>query len=133
MKKYLFSIVFLIFLTPIVIFSHSGNTKALFDRDWNINNRQIHGSFYMLKDNKVYIEQDHNHIVSFPYAKLSKQDRLYTDKRYNDILHINAPQYLIPNIHSIPQTPLYTHIFFVLIGIILLLMIFFRYQEFINQ
>ena len=129
MKKKLIRIVFLIFLTPIVIFSHSGNTKALFDRDWNINNRQIHGSFYMLKDNKVYIEQDHNHIVSFPYAKLSKQDRLYTDKRYNDILHINAPQYLIPNIHSIPQTPLYTHIFFVLIGIILLLMILFRYQR----
>ena len=128
MKKHLIYIIFLFLLTPIMAFSHSGNTKALFDRDWQIGNRQIHGSFYMLKDNKVYIEQEHNHIVSFPYSELSKKDRLYTDARYKDILQINVPQYSIPNIHSLPKSPFYTYSIFVLLGIIILLLILFRYQ-----
>ena len=129
MKKHLMRIIAMCILSPIVTFAHSGNTSALFDRIWNIGNMQVHGSFYMLKDNKVYIEQDHNHIISFSYSELSTEDRLYTDKRYKEILDINTHRNFSPNIHSTPISPSISNVFYAFIGIAVLLMVLYRYQR----
>jgi hypothetical protein len=74
------------------IFAHTLNYENQVLRHWNIQkqNKFIDGSFSMLKNGKVYIEDANNTLVNFPLADLSKEDQAYTQKRESKIEAINT-------------------------------------------
>ncbi|MBC7523307.1 MAG: T9SS type A sorting domain-containing protein [Flavobacterium sp.] len=83
---------FLLFLCCNTIFAHTINYENQVLRHWNIQkqNTFIDGSFSMMKNGKVYIEDANNNIVNFPLADLSVEDQAYTKQRESKIEAINT-------------------------------------------
>ena len=70
-------------------------------RHWNIEgeNKFVDGSFYMLKNNEVYIEDANDNVLHFPITSLSKEDKEYAltkSKWVEDLNKQMAAQQLKP-------------------------------------
>ena len=87
-KKYFMYCVLL--LLHYQSFAHDINSNSLKLRIWNINNTQLAGSFMMMKDNVVYIEDQKNQIIHFPLVNFSATDRQFVAREYNKILNLNT-------------------------------------------
>ncbi|MEI6310732.1 MAG: T9SS type A sorting domain-containing protein [Bacteroidota bacterium] len=89
MKK----IFFLIFLSVLCnfIFAHDINYEKVILKKWSIEkeHKTIEGSFYMLKNGNVFIEDANRKIISFPLYKLSKEDQDFAKKKNDWVKQLN--------------------------------------------
>lgn len=89
MKKILGTLICLVCITT---YSHTINYENQVLRQWHIqeSNRYVAGSFSVLKDNVVYIEDAQNNLVKVPLSKLSKADQQYVHQKVANINAINT-------------------------------------------
>jgi hypothetical protein len=82
----------LLFLCCNSIFAHTINYENQVLKHWNIQkeNKFVDGSFSMLKNGKVYIEEGNNTIVNFPITDLSIEDQTYAQQREAKVEAINT-------------------------------------------
>jgi hypothetical protein len=72
--------------------AHDLNYEKVIPHHWTFEkeNKTIDGSFYMLKDGKVFIETTEQKIVSFPLQSLSVADKQFAIEKENKILALNS-------------------------------------------
>ena len=89
MKK---AFLFLSLLFSISIFSHTINYENQILRHWNIQNEhfQLDGSFSMMKNGMVYIEDAQNNITKYPFSSFCKADKTYIKNREAEIIALNS-------------------------------------------
>ena len=119
----------LLFLCCNVIFAHTINPDNLNLRLWKIEkqNSIIEGSFSMMKNGKVYIEDTNNNISSFPISDFSKADQDYANHREQSIVAINNNF----GIEKVSVTPTSFYLKYCLFGLFLMLLssILFKYSN----
>lgn len=88
--------------------AHDINYGKVILREWNIEseNRIIDGSFYLLKNGKVFIEDANNKITAYPLASLSKQDQAFALQKSEWVNALNN------QIHAKENTPISVQSFF---------------------
>jgi hypothetical protein len=87
-------LILLIFVfCSIIAKSHDLHYSKIISRDWNKNNGEkiVNGSFYILKNNKVYIEKNDHSIVSIPFKALAREDQIFVEKKIKKINRLNNP------------------------------------------
>ncbi|WP_395061854.1 T9SS type A sorting domain-containing protein [Flavobacterium sp.] len=120
---------FLLFLCCNTIFAHTINYENQVLRHWNIQkeNKFIDGSFSMLKNGKVYIEDANNNIINFALTDLSKEDQQYTLQRESKIEAINTA---FSNQNSVEnQTIVYYKMLFIGLALLLFTFLLFKYSD----
>jgi hypothetical protein len=80
--------------------AHSGHSQGAM-HEWHIGNTHLHGYFYMLKNNEVYIENEQHHLQHFPLTAFAPQDKQVFIDRYKKIELLNAE---IANANLAPAT-----------------------------
>ncbi len=122
MKK----IIYLLLLFCGVNFSqaHDLNYEKVIPHQWKIEkeSKTIDGSFYMLKDGKVFIETTEQKIVSLSLQSLSAADIQFAIEKENKILALNREllqhQNVVMKSHSVFDYKFFiVAIFFLLFGI----------------
>jgi hypothetical protein len=88
MKK---TLIILIFFFTHFAFSHNINYNKVILRHWVLEKEHlfVDGSFYMLKNENVYIELANDKIVHFPISSFSKEDQAFVLKKNEWINVIN--------------------------------------------
>ncbi len=119
---------FLLFLSCNFIFAHTINPDNINLRLWKLEKQSsiIEGSFSMMKNGKIYIEDAHNNLVSFPLTDFSKIDQDYANQKENNIIAINK------NVaNNILKTPTIFYIKYAFFGLLLIFIssILFRYSN----
>ncbi len=78
-------------IANIVIFAHNSNYEKVALHHWHLKNQKqvIEGSFTMLKNNLVYIEDANQKICAFPMSLLTKTDQQFAIKKYANIAKLN--------------------------------------------
>lgn len=91
MKK---SLVSILFLCCHFLFAHNANYNHLILRHWTLakEHKTVEGSFYMLKNGELYIEDANLSIIHFPLSSFSIEDQNYAQKRNEWIKEINDTQ-----------------------------------------
>jgi len=76
-------IAIVLILVSTVMTAHTINYDKVILRHWIISkeNKSVDGTFYMLKNNNVYIEDANNNIVHFPISSFSKGDQQFALKK----------------------------------------------------
>ena len=99
-------IAFLIFCSfSFSLFAHDLNYENVILKHWVIDNsnQSIDGSFYMLKDGKVYIEDAFSKLQCYPVSSLSKDDQQYVQRRNDWVKTVNKQLDAVrPKVQSIP-------------------------------
>jgi len=96
-------IAIVLILVSTVITAHTINYDKVILRHWIISkeNKTVDGTFYMLKNNNVYIEDANNNIVHFPISSFSNGDQEFALKKnewvkeLNDQLEVNNSKSLV--------------------------------------
>lgn len=70
--------------------AHDINYEKVILRKWKIENKVIEGSFYLIRDGIVFIEDANNKLVNFPIMALSKDDQEYILSKNEDINQLNT-------------------------------------------
>ena len=111
------------------IFAHSINQDNQNLRLWKIQkeNTIIEGSFSMMKNGKVYIEDINNNMISFLISSFSKIDQDYANHREQAIVAINSNF----SIKKTSVTPTSFYVEYALLGLFLILLssILFKYYH----
>jgi len=73
------------------LFAHDAHYEKTVLKHWNIEKEKkvIDGSFYMYKNNLVYIEDANDKVYAFPITSFSKADQAYVQHKYEHIEAIN--------------------------------------------
>ena len=73
----------LLILSCNFIFSHTINSDNSNLRLWKLQkeNKIIEGSFSMLKNNSIYIEDAHNNLIHFPISSFVKADQDFANEK----------------------------------------------------
>lgn len=89
MKKYLI-IAFLCMMSTFVL-AHNLDYNKIITRLWKIENgsKTIDASFLMIKNNKVYLQEQNDNIISVSMSDLSKEDIEYVNLKNNQIIKLN--------------------------------------------
>ena len=125
----------LLCLSSMVIFAHNINYEKIALHQWHIEkqNQVIEGSFNMLKNNLVYIEDAHQKLISFPISALSKTDQEFARKKYGGITQLNE-QLNSKNNKNIFSEPLFNQKMLIILVLILGLSIYtFSYADKIGR
>lgn len=82
----------LLLLCSNIIFAHTINYENQVLRHWFIQkeNKFVDGSFSMMKNGKVYIEDAQNQISSVPISSLCKADQDYANQKEAKIIGVNT-------------------------------------------
>jgi hypothetical protein len=101
--------------------NHNGNTVL---RHWQltVENKTIDGSFYMLKNGELYIEDATDNIVHFPLAGFSKEDQTFAIQKAEFIKTINAKIQTLNN-SQVKQTSAFDFKFWLIISSLIVLII----------
>lgn len=88
MKK---SLIIYFFLICLNVFSHTINYQNQLLRHWKIEKQGkfIDGSFSMIKNGKVYIEDAQNNLLNYPFVSLSKEDQIFVLQKERKIETLN--------------------------------------------
>ncbi|WP_310377356.1 T9SS type A sorting domain-containing protein [Flavobacterium sp.] len=80
------------FLCCTTVFAHTINSDNQVLRHWNVQkeNKIIDGSFSMLKNGNLYIEDAHNNLIHFPIASFTKADQEFALQKASNIIAINT-------------------------------------------
>jgi hypothetical protein len=119
----------LLLLCCNLIFAHTINYENQVLRHWFIKkeNKFVDGSFSMIKDGKVYIEDAQNQILNFPISSLSKADQDYSNKKQNRIIAINTNSI---NSNSIESKPIYYYkIGLIFLVLLLIFSLLYKYSD----
>ena len=112
-----------------IVFAHTINQDNQNLRLWKIDkeNRIIEGSFAMMKNGKVYIEDINNNMISFPISSFSQIDQDYASNRQQAIIAINNNF----NVTKATISPIGFYIKYALVGLFLILLssILFKYYH----
>ncbi len=70
--------------------AHNINCDKIQLKHWKIEkeNKSIEGTFYMLRDGNVFIEDEQNNVIAYPLTSLSAEDQefaLYKNERVNEL------------------------------------------------
>lgn len=89
-----FSTLLLLFIGQFIFahnhYSHNSPNSHQNLRHWQIGQHQtIDASFSMLKDGKVFLEDEQEHLVAYPLSALSKTDQAYILAKNQQITQIN--------------------------------------------
>jgi len=97
-------IVLAICLLKVVAYAHVVNYAKVILHHWSIpsENATVDGSFYMMRDGKVFIDKANNEIVAFPLIALSEADQAYALKRQEWVRQINSQKVTPPVSAAIP-------------------------------
>ena len=119
----------LLFLCCNFIFAHTINPDNLNLRLWKLEkeNKIIEGSFSMMKNGNVYIEDANNNFVHFPITSFSKLDQDYANHREAAITEINTNSTLKNK--AITPTSFYFKYSFVVLFLLLLTSVLFKYSD----
>jgi hypothetical protein len=90
MKK-IFIVLLICILTQIT-WAHDAHQQIAFPRKWNIESthQTIDGTFYLFKNNTVFIENNEGNIKSFSFNDLSLNDQQFVQKRQASINALHA-------------------------------------------
>ena len=84
----------LLYLLLILIgcraFGHDIDAKSMHLRTWSINKIDVVGTFMMMKDNVVCIENEKSEVQHFPLVSFAASDRKFIAQEYNKILILNS-------------------------------------------
>lgn len=88
MKKFTFFIIFLIANTAV---SHNTHYDKIVHHHWSIEKEHqfVDGSFFMLKNGDVYIEDANEKIIHFPLSSFSQEDQDFVRKKNEWVQEIN--------------------------------------------
>ncbi len=119
----------LLFLCCNFIFAHTINSDNLNLRLWKLEkeNKIIEGSFSMMKNGNVYIEDAHNNFVHFPIASFAKVDQEFANQKANTINAINTN--VVNQNNIVTPTSFYFKYGFVVLFLLLLTSILFKYSD----
>ena len=100
MKKILLP---MICLLSQLLMAHTVDYSNVILKHWNISSekRSVDGSFFMVKNGEVYIEDAKNEILHYPVSSLSKEDQAYVKNRQEQIAKLNE-QWMKPASASTP-------------------------------
>lgn len=89
MKKLLAATLLLLWVN--FLYAHDSRYEKLIIRKWKIEkeNKTILGSFFMLKEGKISIQDENNDIHTFNLDELSKKDQTYALQKFDIIQKIN--------------------------------------------
>ena len=85
----------ILFILPLLLsyfaFSHTINYDKIVLKHWTIEkeHRFVDGSFYMLKNGAVYIEDANEKIIHFPLSSFSKEDQAFALKKNEWVSEVN--------------------------------------------
>lgn len=87
-----FIILYLLCFFCVLSFAHTINYDKVMLRHWTVTkeNNSIDGSFYMLKDGNVFIEDADDNIIQYPLSSLSKDDQKFALKKAAWVNDLNA-------------------------------------------
>ena len=127
MKKQL--LLLTLFLFSNIIFAHTINYENQVLRHWFIEkqNKYIDGSFAMMKNGNVYIEDAHNNLIHFPIDSFSKSDQEFANKKEASVKALNKniiPQNVIEN-----QSSVYYKFGFIALFLLVLTSLVFKYSD----
>ena len=74
--------------------AHDIDSKTIQLRTWHIDKSEITGSFMMLKNNEVFIENQNNQVEHYPITNFSTIDKQFISHEYNKILKLNTENIL---------------------------------------
>jgi hypothetical protein len=112
-----------------VIFAHTINSDNLNLRLWKLEkeNKIIEGSFSMMKNGNVYIEDVHNNMLHFPLVTFVKIDQEFAKQKANNIIALNS-KFIIQNKIQKPNS-FYIKYGFLVCFLIVLTFILFKYSR----
>lgn len=90
--KFKTAFIFIFCLFSNILFAHTINYDKAILRHWSIvsENKTIDGSFFMLKDSQVFIDDANDNIIKVPLNSLSKEDQAFALKKAAWIKDLNA-------------------------------------------
>lgn len=120
MKK---GITLLVFMLTFSMFSHTINYQHQVLRHWYIQkeHRFVDGSFSMLKNGKVSIEDAQNHRMIYPLSFLSKKDQSFVLQKQEYVDQLNTTTI------SEKSTYFNTRIFFIIVVLLAIALWYFKY------
>jgi Secretion system C-terminal sorting domain/YHYH protein len=110
-------------------FAHTINPENQNLKYWKLEkeNKIIEGSFLMMKNGNVYIEDAHNNIVHFPTASFAKVDQEFADQKNETILELNS-NVVNRNKIQIP-TSFYVNYGLIAVFLLILTLILYKYSD----
>lgn len=90
MKKIITALVFSLFSS--LISAHDINYEKVILKHWIIEkeNKTVYGTFYMLKNDTVFVEVANGNIVKFPFRSLSNEDQAFVIQKNERVKKINS-------------------------------------------
>ncbi|WP_310556525.1 T9SS type A sorting domain-containing protein [Flavobacterium sp.] len=112
-----------------VFFAHTINPDNLNLRLWKLEkeNKIIEGSFSMMKNGNVYIEDAHNNMLHFPLAAFTKIDQEFAKQKASNIIALNN-KFINQNRVKTPNG-FYVKYGFLVLFLIILTSILFKYSK----
>jgi len=95
--------IILLSLFTNLVSAHDINYEKVILRKWKIENKVIEGSFYLIRDGIVFIEDANNKLVNFPIMALSKDDQEYILSKNEDIKQLNTNNTVVVKQSKQPQ------------------------------
>ena len=125
-------ILFFLCLISSSIFAHTINYDKIVLRHWSIENKHqfVDGSFYMLKNGNIYIEDANEKIIHFPLSDFSKEDQAFALKKEAWVANLNNDIVAKTNTNAIKkQAAFNTKLWVLVISIILLSLAVFTFTD----
>ena len=103
---------------------------------WNINGKPVHGFFYYFKDGKVYLEDEHQQLHSYPMADFSDADKKKIQQRIDKIAEINHQK---ASVQSVAPTAMVSknqqdnHVWIWIAGLVAVILTLFLFTRFKNR
>jgi hypothetical protein len=117
----------LLLLLGNVIFAHTINYESQVLRHWFVEkeNKYIDGSFSMMKEGNVYIEDVNNNMIHFPINSFSKDDKDYVTQREAVIKNLN-----VLNKNGIQSQSIFNYkLGFIALFLLILGLLIFKYSD----
>ncbi len=119
----------LLLLLGNVIFAHTINYENQVLRHWFIQkeNKYIYGTFTMMKNGSIYIEDAHNNLVHFPVNSFSKFDQEFASQKEAKVEALNKN--LVPQENIVNQSSFQIKFGFIALLLLVITSLFFKYTD----
>jgi len=88
MKNIVFFLMFYL-LGLCTLNAHDVDYKNLMLKDWNVEGNNFKGYFLLNRNDTIFIEKSNKEVVSHPLSSFSKENKVYLEKRINEINVLN--------------------------------------------
>ncbi len=124
-------LVILLFLLSNFLSAHTINYDKVILRHWIVEreNKSVDGSFYMYKNENIFIEDANNKIVNYPMAYFSKEDQAFALKKAEWVKELNYKPFVQNSKQVERQSPIYLKILIVVLILIVLGFYFYKVAD----